>query len=640
MLLVLVFMGTFIISVQNTRDFLDSQLESHSQDTATSLGLSISTHLAGGDIATVTSMTDAIFDRGYYRLVKIEDMNGVVLVERQLSLTLEGVPAWFVEHFPLTTPIGESIVMSGWVQAGKVIVQSHPGLAHRQLWENSVEIFRWFLISALLVLVLGLLTLRLVLRPLEQVEEQANAIVNREYPIIERLPKTSDMRRIVLAMNRMTAKVKQMIEKQEKLTEGLQRQASRHPVTGLTNKRFFHNTMTNLLASPEECLSGVLALIQLNHLQEVNDSQGYLAGDELLKQTAQALQSVMQPPPKSHLAHLNGGDFALFVEDLVLEDANDFGDELIAALSGLVDSSQGVDQDIVHVGLAVYNTTQTLSELLSQADMSLRKAQGEGANVWHLYKPGEIEGASVRSGSDWQATIKDALIKDRFILQLQPVLSCNDNLVLHYEVYVRISEGDEVGDVQLLPAGLFIPHADRYGLTPEIDKVVIGKVITRLQQEKDEDTHYAVNISPISLRTENFLSWLDDQLSTHASLASRLIFEMPEYGAVTQLDNVEAFIRLLRQRGAAFSLDHFGRSQSAFGYLKSIRVDYLKVDGSYLWGLEKSVENQFFIQALVDIAHSLDVKVIGEAVETEAVWNILKNLKLEGGQGYFLAKPE
>jgi EAL domain-containing protein (putative c-di-GMP-specific phosphodiesterase class I) len=115
---------------------------------------------------------------------------------------------------------------------------------------------------------------------------------------------------------------------------------------------------------------------------------------------------------------------------------------------------------------------------------------------------------------------------------------------------------------------------------------------------------------------------------------------MPEYGAVTQLDNVEAFIRLLRQRGAAFSLDHFGRSQSAFGYLKSIRVDYLKVDGSYLWGLEKSVENQFFIQALVDIAHSLDVKVIGEAVETEAVWNILKNLKLEGGQGYFLAKPE
>ncbi|MES9994052.1 MAG: EAL domain-containing protein [Candidatus Thiodiazotropha sp.] len=639
-LLVLVFAGTFFISVQNTRAYLESQLESHAQDAATSLGLSISKHMADGDLATITSMTDAIFDRGYYRLVVVQDMQGEALVERNLAVTLEGVPSWFIEQFPLTTPTGEAIVMAGWVQAGKVRVQSHPGFAHRQLWENSVEVFWWFLISALIVLFLGLLSLQLVLKPLRQVEQQANAIVNREFPIIERLPRTPDLRRIVLAMNRMSAKVKEMIEKLERLTEGLHRQASRNPVTDLTNKRFFHNTMTNLLATPEECLSGVLALIQLNNLKDINEHHGYQAGDELLKQTAEALRQVSLPLPKSHLAHLNGGDFALFVEDMSPDEAKKLGESLSSALTGLAETGLVESEDVGHIGLAPYNVPQDLSELLSQADMSLRTAQNEGVNSWHLYKPGEIDAASIRGGSDWQATIQNALARDGFILQFQPVFACRDKTILHQEVYVRIKEEDEQGATQLLSAGLFIPHADRLGLTPEIDQMVIDKVLKRLQHETGQDSRYAINISPISLKNRQFLAWLDERLSSNKTIARRLVFEMPEYGAVTQLESVNAFIELIKPYGAAFSLDHFGRSHSAFGYLKTIKVDFLKIDGSYLWELQKSAENQFFIQALVDIAHGLEIKVVGEAVETEQVWAIVQSLHLEGGQGYFLGKPE
>ncbi|PVV15266.1 MAG: hypothetical protein B6D77_02115 [gamma proteobacterium symbiont of Ctena orbiculata] len=188
-LLILVFTGTFFISVQNTRAYLESQLESHAQDTATSLGLSISKHMAEGDLATVTSMTDAIFDRGYYRLVVIQDMQGEPLVDRKLALTLEGVPPWFIEQFPLSTPIGKAIVMSGWVQAGKVVVQSHPGFAHRQLWENSVEIFRWFLISALVVLLLGVFTLQLVLNPSGRWSDRRMPLLIGNFPPSRNCPK-------------------------------------------------------------------------------------------------------------------------------------------------------------------------------------------------------------------------------------------------------------------------------------------------------------------------------------------------------------------------------------------------------------------------------------------------------------------
>ncbi|MCG8426109.1 MAG: hypothetical protein MI754_01980, partial [Chromatiales bacterium] len=111
-LLTLVFAGTFYISMQNSRNYLEEQLESHAQDAATSLGLSISPYLGEQqDIATITSMTDAIFDRGFYRTIRVQDMVGKPLVDRIQPVQLEGVPMWFIERFPLETPIGESTVM-------------------------------------------------------------------------------------------------------------------------------------------------------------------------------------------------------------------------------------------------------------------------------------------------------------------------------------------------------------------------------------------------------------------------------------------------------------------------------------------------------------------------------------------------
>ena len=230
-LLVLVFAGTFLIGVQNSRAYLEAQLKSHAQDAATSLGLSVSPHMAEGDIATVTSMAEAIFDRGYYRVVRVEDMEGKPLVDRVLPVRVEGVPAWFISSLSLKTPEGEALVMAGWRQAGRVRVRSHPGFAYRQLWENVSEIFGWFLSSALIVMLLGLVLLRVVLRPLRLIQWQAESICNREFPILEKLPRTPDLRRIVEAMNRMSGKVQSMLTEAAKLARRLREQALQHPGT-------------------------------------------------------------------------------------------------------------------------------------------------------------------------------------------------------------------------------------------------------------------------------------------------------------------------------------------------------------------------------------------------------------------------
>ena len=307
---------------------------------------------------------------------------------------------------------------------------------------------------------------------------------------------------------------------------------------------------------------------------------------------------------------------------------------------GLYGTGKLDEPDAGHIGMAYFDGRQSLSELLSEADMALRVAQGMGANAWHLYSPDEASHNPVKGASDWRNYILDALESDRVVLQYQPVFSCGDRQILHHEVFVRFKEEDENGDTQLLSAGIFMPQAESHGLTAEIDRAVISKVLNRLMYEQDMQHRYAINISPPSVQRSTFINWLAQQLGEHSAVAHRLIFEMPEYGAVSQLDQVQQLIELIKLYGASFSLDHFGRSHSAFGYLKSIKADYLKIDGSYLRSIHESTDNQFFIQALADIAHGLEIKVIGETIETEQAWSLLPELHVDGGQGYYLGRPK
>jgi len=183
-----------------------------------------------------------------------------------------------------------------------------------------------------------------------------------------------------------------------------------------------------------------------------------------------------------------------------------------------------------------------------------------------------------------------------------------------------------------------MPQAENVGLTAEVDRAVISRVLAELAG--DCDHLYAVNLSPSSLQTPGFMDWLDHQLRGHPEQASRIIFEMSEYGAVALLDKVRKLIELLGRHGSQFSLDHFGRSFSSFAYLHSLKAHYLKVDASYLRSIEDNQDSQFYLQALTKIAHGLEIKVIGESIESAGQWELLPSLHIDGAQGYFVGRPE
>src|SRR5512146_1384275 len=167
LLWVLVFIATLAIVVNSTKDYLQRAMASHAQDTATSLGLSI-THAASiKDVTTIERMTAALFDRGYYREIQVTSMDGKPLVTKRVEEAVKGIPQWFINAFPLDTPPMSAIVMDGWRQVGKVEVVSHPGHAYAELWRVSTRSAWVLLFVGITSFAVVLIVLRLALRPLD-----------------------------------------------------------------------------------------------------------------------------------------------------------------------------------------------------------------------------------------------------------------------------------------------------------------------------------------------------------------------------------------------------------------------------------------------------------------------------------------
>lgn len=629
-LVLLLFLGTFVISIHNTRDYLESQLASHAQDAATSLGLSATSHVASGDEAMFAAMVNAMIHRGDYLRIRIEDLNGKVLVERRADLAVD-VPDWFVRLFPLHPPEGSAVMMSGWRQVGRVKVVSHPGLAYRKLWTTARDTLVWFVLAAGLALLVGLLLLRLLLRPLKKVEWQANAICNREFPVVEEKPFTLEFRRIVEAMNRLSVKVRQMLDNSERMASQLREQAFTDPLTGLGNRRHFLALLESRL-DDTNCAGGLL-LVQLKQFKEYNQQKGFQAGDQLLIAVADMLRDETAGIDRVTLAHIAGADFAVLCEGMDEDRLRQLAQAIAGALEGLYCSLELPSADVGHVGGVAYRN-QNSKDLLSEADLALRQAQQQGSNGWVVLDAGQA--GKVHTATDWRALIEQALDKGFFQLQQQGVYSAESGELLHRELFLRLIDLEDDGAV--VPAGIFVPMAESLGLGARIDRWVITEVAERLGPALG-DGRLAINMSSSSLVEEGFLDWLEVYLGRHPGLAGRLILEWPEYGAVAHHHQLRAWIERLAPLGVEFSLDHFGKGFSSFTAIRELKVHYLKIDGSFARSLQENPDDGFFLQVVADIAHGLEMAVVAESVETSEVWQRLQALGIDGGRGYHLDRP-
>ncbi|MCG8667856.1 MAG: EAL domain-containing protein [Pseudomonadales bacterium] len=638
LLLLLLLAGIFAVTINHARDYVQQQMHAHAQDTATSLGLSIATDLGKKDVAMVETMVDAIFDRGYYRELTIHGPEGDLLVSRHLDPPPKRVPQWFINWLSIDAVPGVSEVSYDWQIIGKLRVMSDSDQAYRQLWRSANQTFILFFSVGAIAWVAMVFILKKVFTPLEELERQAEAICQKDFSVQQPLPKTRELRRVVQAMNRMTRQLKILFDEQVVQIEQVRNQAYVDSVSGLGNGRFFSAQLEARVHSTEEPFNGALARIQLTGLLEYNEEFGKAAGDELLKQIGKRWRQSMDDVEGHCVARVSGARFAALLPNVNLDQAKTKVREALTVINELPMLTQGGSGLSVSVGMSFCAIGGDARLLEAQANSALNEARQTGSDVFVVFDEtthGDPLSPQLAQVGDWESHLKSIINQKQVSFEFQPVLSCVDQSVMHYEALARIDVQGE-----LLNAGLFIPLVERYGLEESFDQMIVRAVIETLEQQPAvERKPIAVNIAPHSVRSEDFIDWLITKVGHHGSVASLLIFEVPEITVRLSHGKLRRLAEGLKSAGAKLSIDHFGTTNSSFGYLSGLPLYSIKVDQSYIRDIRDNLDNQFFVQSLVRIAHSRNILLTAEMVEQEVQWNLLRSFQLDGAQGYYLGKP-
>jgi EAL domain-containing protein (putative c-di-GMP-specific phosphodiesterase class I)/GGDEF domain-containing protein len=629
-LLLSLFSGLIYINLQNTQTFLNQQLAVHAQDTATVLGLSLTTVVKDEDQILMGRIVDSVWDAGYYQKIRVENLAGKPLVERTLATQIHGVPKWFIRLVPLEVQVEQATIQAGWQQVGKLWVESNPGFAYFQLWQGLKNSLKWLGLILVAALIVGSILLHFILKPLRAVTQQANAICNQQFSNLS-LPWTLDLRQVVVAMNKMSTKLEQIFKEHAQHSADLRAEVYKDPVTKIGNRKYFSTQFKHLITDQEAGTVGALLLISLHDFEGLKERKGYVAADEFLKYFADNLLAMTLLFEKKVLAHLDGPNFAILLPYILQDNACELATTLCERFAEF--QGQGIIDrvNVAHIGLCRVNSTQTENQVLSRADMALTAAQSKGINSWHYY---EAAPSNTLGAEQWKQLFETVIAQEAIVLHFQKFQIFSEESKQFSEVLVKVE--DHSG--QLLSTSQFLPMAERLHVIAEIDKIVVTRVLEKIASAASNQ-YFSINVCATTLDNPEFAPWLFEKLKKLPKSNRHLIFELPEYGVVPRMHPVREFFKQLRQLGFKTVIDHFGRSFSSFSYLHSLPLDYVKIDGGFIKNIDQIKENQFIVKTLIKVAHSLDILTIAETVTTQAELDMLTELKIDGIEGHLLGAP-
>ena len=631
--LVVAFTGSFMVSLESSRTQYVNQLRSHAQDAATALALSLTPNI--DDPAMVELMVSSIFDSGYYASIRVVDLKtDTAIVERSGTPDVSKVPQWFVNLIGLEPAGGDALVSRGWEQAARVEVISHPMFAVAKLWQSALGSLGWLLVCGAVSAVLGALLLRRQLKPLDYMVKQSHAIARREFLSLPELPRTPELRRVVQAMNQMVEKLKALFQEQAERSEKLRIESYQDNLTGLANRRYFEMQLNARVSNPEQASSGYLLLLRVKDLAGLNQRLGGQRTDELLIAVGEQLSRECAKYPETHnlVTRIRGGEFAVLAPGLVREEALQLARNLDSALASLHATGATDVASVASLGLAPFVHGDSPQAVIGLADQALAQAETQGEPSWACLD----HSASSRVADDhhaWHNLLDQALTNRGLKLYFQPVVASQDpQLVLHYKVLSRLI--DDQG--QTIPAGRFLPWLERFGWTARLDRLMLELV---LEQMAGHDESLALNLSSATLADPQMLNKVFEILRAHSNMGPRLTLEIGEE-QIPEQAVLEQLTKRLRELGFSLSLQRFGGRFSMIGNLARLGLAYLKIDGSYIRAIDQEGDKRLFIEAIQRAAHSIDLPLIAERVETEGELSVIREMGLYGVQGQLFGEPK
>ncbi|MBU8911476.1 MAG: EAL domain-containing protein [Desulfobacterales bacterium] len=614
------------INFNTAREFTANQSYLNAKNLANVLALSLSSR-PSDDIFMRTSI-NAMFDGGYYESITFLHPDGNVIYKKSEKLAVYGVPAFFSDYIDLVIPVAEARVMEGWSIFGTLQIKGHPGQSYKKLWEILKQLCLQFALLGSIVILINYIGLRHLLRALEKIKHQAQEISNNEFIINPDIPKTPELKKVVLAMNVMVQKVETIFDRHLENLASYQELRYKDRITGLHNRSFFVKQLAQFIKNRGEKARGQVILLGLTGMEGIELSGNRSLTHKIFKHLAQTLKKETESIGDALVARLPRREFAAILPGSSSEKGLEVAKAAISNfLPGLSHEKALPDSIAVYGGLVSYNHEDDLSTVLSKADYALSKARTGLHGTVRIFK--EEQSQAVIGKSAWKTLIEDTFFENRFFLTVQSVMSGAKEF--HREVFVNMVDRKGVQH----QAGLFMPMVLTLGLASRLDRYILEQSARYLSDNPEHAM--TVNITTEFCRDRLAGPWLRKFLMEHKSLQDLLIFEIHETTLIQHPEICIDFVGLITGMGFKFGLDQYTMHDASLSLLKKIKPYYIKIERDYLEVFDDPEKVDMVLNALFTISDSLGIKLIATKIENKAQQQVLADRNINYFQGHGIA---
>jgi len=575
-----------------------------------------------GEPALISSVIDSEFDSGYYKRITFHSNDNSFEYTQEDNEPIEGVPAWFVNFANIHLDPVTADVTAGWSIIGKITVEADTSIVYDALYQTFTKLFYLFIIFVTISLIILSVMLHFILKPLQRIQHQAEAILKNEFVIIEDEPYTTEFKEVSHAMNAMVKKVEEIFNKANEAAKRNRELLYNDPVTKLFNRRYLMLKLPELIQLETKHEGGSIMLIALNGAEILNKQLGRRDADAFFHQLANIFIQECEAIQEKLIARVNGTEFTLMLPDCEAYLSQSIAQHIYEEFIDLAEG-KGIDTEDVYLNIGIYRyrPNVSISDLLTRADDALIKAKADERQHIYIY---EENNQNARPKEQWREILEEAIEKNYLSLKFWSVIDVTNKALSHKVMTFTIDGGEN----KRFYYGDFIAPAINLGLVGKMYLVVLKNLLTHNHEELN-GTICSIRLSNEFLKDSKAFEELSSLFQIYAKkLNFTLYFEVSDTFAIHNTPTVKGFVELFREYNFGFGVNAFTGESSDFNYLKELNPEFIKADVSFL--LDQTQES---MNSLEVITRSLGIDIIATFVKEKEELESLEKLHISKVQG-------
>jgi len=716
----MIFAGNFVISVNNTKEYLETESTTKAQDTATSLGMTLKSYMKDKNDPEIDSIINAIANRGFYKEIRLEDVSlgftqeliidnieqplegnweimdvtvnpsigkiekiesmsdlteqldalenessdieeivptnnvsynfipgdsfvdgysiplRLKIVENEQIKTVESsiilsrtlakvsrpekfdyIPQWFIDAIPLKMEEMKSEISDGWNISAIIYVSANAGDAYAKLYEQAKGAIIYAVVAFSISILFLIIFLQFILKPLKAIESLAASIAVGNFQTIKKLPWTTELKNVSIAMNDMSSKIEGVIKKLNANLENMTKKLSEDGLTGLQLKSTFLTDIKMMFISK---IQGYVFIVKIDDLGSFAKTHTNKEVDQFLIDFANIFKNLS---PKAKAYRFFGSEFAMIIQNASEAETKDILEKLKKEFEEFGAKNNKVE--IAHIGGTPFNFLGTTDSIVAAALEAYEKAKQIGPNEYFLRDEEDL----ARDMEEWKTLIFTIIDNKKFnvgfVGQAYGLSEQTKETLFMEEAFTQAHDNDGNN----IPIGTFISIAEQYEKILDFDKAVVNKVIENMVENRVSHS-VSINLSLDSVFDEGFQDWLKGVVTRHSAIASQLVFSVTAYGAAKNIDKFKEFIEVVHSCGAKIIIKRFETKFIPLDSIKDFNLDYIRLARDYTDGIAKDATKQGFVESMQELCNLLNIKLFAENVKDDKDFALVEKLTLFG----------